>query len=159
MSMSKSMIAPGEDPPVLVSVTISSGESLSSAGNLTPPNATGAYKIVGFALPAAFTKAHIQFQVSWDGSNFFEIFDFARYTADTPYRYQDADADPQSLGTKWWTIVNSGQAGGVIVTGGINFLKAQWIKVRSGTAESPVNQDADRIINIITMPHAATLQY
>jgi hypothetical protein len=136
--------------PVLVPVTIASGQSLSSAGAL------GGYKIIGFALPAAFTKAHLTFQASW-GGDYYEIFDTSR--RDTTLNMVDLDADPQSLGTKNWTLVNMGQAGGMLITGGSYFGKAQAIKIRSGTPEAPVTQGADRIIQIITMSHGASLQW
>jgi hypothetical protein len=137
--------------PVLVPVQISSGQSLSSAGAL------GGYKIIGFALPAAFTKAHLTFQACWDGANYYEIFDTSR--RGTTLNMVDLDADPQSLGTKNWTLVNMGQAGGMLITGGSYFGKAQAIKIRSGTPEAPQAQGADRIIQIITMSHGATLQW
>ena len=80
----------GEDianaAPVLVQVTIASGQSLSSAAAL------GGYKIIGFALPAAFTKAHLTFQASWDGTNYYEIFDSSR--RNTTLNQIDLDADP-----------------------------------------------------------------
>jgi hypothetical protein len=137
--------------PTIVPVTISSGQSLSSAGVLN------GFKIIGFALPAAFTKAHLTFQASWNGTDYFEIFDTNR--RDLTLNEVDLDADPQSLGTKNWTLVNFGQAGGMFVTGGSYFGKAQAIKIRSGTPEDPVSQEADRIIQIITMSHGATLQF
>jgi hypothetical protein len=136
--------------PVLVPVTISSGQSLSSAGALN------GYKVIGFALPAAFTKSHLTFQASWNGVDYYEVFDTNRRDANN---MTDLDADPQSLGTKNWTLVNSGQAGGMLITGGSYFGKAQAIKIRSGTPEAPVSQGADRIINIVTMSHGATLQW
>jgi hypothetical protein len=136
---------------VLVPVTIASGQSLSSAGALN------GFKVVGFLMPAAFTKAHLTIQASWDGSNYYEIFDTSR--RDTTLNMVDLDADPQSLGTKNWTLVNFGQAGGQIITGGSNFAKASHVRIRSGVPETPVNQAADRIIQIITMSHGATLQW
>src|ERR1700687_5920582 len=83
--------------PVLVPVTIASGESLSSAG------AMNGFQVVGFLLPAGFTKAHLTFQASYDGSNFYEVFDMSR--RNTTLNMVDLDADPQSLGTKNWTLV------------------------------------------------------
>jgi hypothetical protein len=137
--------------PVLVPVTISSGQSLSSAGALN------GYKVIGFVMPAAFTKSHLTFQGSWNGADFSEIFDSNRY--DLTDKLHDLDADPQSLGTKSWTLPNYGQAGGTFVTGGSFFGKAQAIKIRSGTPEDPVQQQADRVVQIITMSHGATLQF
>ena len=136
---------------ILVPVTIQSGQSLSSVGDLA------GLKIVGFAIPAAFTKSHLTFQVSWNGSDFYEMLD--TYRMDPTTHFVDADNDPQSLGTKNFTLVHYGQAGYAFITGAASFARAQFIKVRSGTPESPTAQGADRIVNIICMSHGASMQY
>ena len=138
-------------PAVLIPVTIANGASLSSVGALN------GLKIVGFALPAAYTKSHLTFQLSWDGNTFYEMLDTIRMDPTT--HFIDADNDPQSLGTKNYTLVHYGQAGYAFITGAAYFARAQFIKVRSGTPESPTAQGADRIINIITMSHGASMQY
>ena len=138
------------EPAVLIPVTIANGASLSSVGALK-------LKIVGFALPAAYTKSHLTFQLSWDGDTFYEMLDTGRMDPTT--KFIDADNDPQSLGTKNYTLVHYGQAGYAFITGAAYFARAQYLKIRSGTPESPTNQDDDRIINIITMSHGASMQY
>ncbi len=138
-------------PAVLIPVTILNGESLSSAAALN------GLKLVGFALPAAFTKAHFTFQISWDGTTYYEVLDTTR--RDPTLNEVDLDADPQSLGTRNWTLVNFGVAGGTFITGAANFNRASYIKVRSGTPEAPTNQAGDRIINVIAMSHGASMQY
>jgi hypothetical protein len=150
-ALSRLLSTTANEAPTLVQVVIASGQSLSSAGVLN------GYKIVGLALPAAWTKCHLTFQASYNGTDYFEIFDINR--RDPTLNEIDLDADPQSLSTKNWTLVNFGQDGGMIVTGGAHFGKAQAIKIRSGTPEAPVAQGADRIIQIITMSHGATLQF
>jgi hypothetical protein len=103
----------------IVPVTITSGQSLSSAGYI------GRGTPVGIVLPT-FTSASLSFQISEDGTTYREAFDSANA----------AIAVSASVGDRYVAAPSS--------LGG-----AQWIKVRSGTSGSPVNQGADRTINLV----------
>ena len=105
--------------------TILSGTALSG------PVALGAFSLVGISMPAAWTAAALTFQVSPDG------------------------------GTTWQELVdNTGAAISITAAAGTFIMLVgepsyDWrginmIRVRSGTVGVPVNQAADRVVNIIT---------
>jgi hypothetical protein len=104
-----------------LSVTISNGTSLSPAVGL------GDGSLVGIAMPAGWDGATLSFQVSIDG------------------------------GTTWLEMESISAAVSVAAASGqfIAIDPAIWrgvnhVKVRSGTAASPVNQTADRALTLIT---------
>lgn len=133
--------------PTLVPVTIANGQSLSSAGALN------GLKPIGFALPASFTKCDLSFQVSWDGSTWFEVLDSGRHDETG----LDLDADPQSVATASWTLKNFGQSG-LLVTGPWWFGNAQYLKIRSGAGpENPTAQGAERTLYVVCLPHAKSI--
>lgn len=105
--------------PVVLSVTILNTASLSDAAKI------GTGRLAGIILPT-FTSAALSFQVSEDGTTYREAYDssstLVAVSASTGDRYIDA---PAAL------------AG------------ANYIKVRSGTAVSPVTQGADRVIKLV----------
>jgi hypothetical protein len=105
--------------------TILSGTSLSG------PVALGALTLVGISMPAAWTAAALTFQVSPDG------------------------------GATWQELVDNAGAAISITAAAATFIMLigeasfNWrginmIQVRSGTVGVPVNQGADRIVNLIT---------
>ena len=103
-------------------VTISSGTSLSPAISI------GNGLLVGIAMSAGWDAASMTFQVSYDGGTTFqEMQSSSAAISFTVALGQFIAVDP----TLWR---------------GVNTLK-----VRSGTAAAPVNQTADRIINLITV--------
>lgn len=110
-------------------VTIANGTSLSPAEDLA------GHLLVGFALPAAWTTADLTFLVSPDGVNYFNLVDGAGTevkVVGVPSSY--AVVDPRT------------------------FSGIRFIKVRSGTSGTPVNQGADRIVTIIgQVPRAGSL--
>lgn len=100
--------------------TITSGASLSDAVSLASRN------IWSVLMPAAWTAADITFQGSIDGSNFFNLYD-----GGTEYQLA-ADANRM-----------------VSITKAQLFIGLTHIKVRSGTAGTPVNQGADRTLSVL----------
>jgi hypothetical protein len=105
-------------------VTIASGGSLSGAANL------GSGKLVGIIMPASWTAADLTFNVTADGTNYFNLYD------DVVER----------------TIPSAAAAASHFI--GLDYrqwLMVQGIKVRSGTAGIPVNQGADRIITLVVV--------
>lgn len=109
----------------LTPVTIVSGAALSG------PAALGALTLVGISMPAAWTAADMTFQVSPDGGTTWqELFDGAGAALTikgAAGQFVIPIADPSYL----WRGVN-------------------MIQVRSGTVAVPVNQAADRIINLVS---------
>lgn len=104
---------------LLQQVTIANGTSLSGAASL------GGGTLVGILLPSAWTTAGLAFQASLDGVNFFSV--------------QDNSAE-----------ITVAAAASVYVSVPPNLqISALWIKVRSGTEGSNVNQGADRVITLM----------
>jgi len=102
--------------------TITSGTSLSAAISLNP-----GYFPCAIYMPAAWTTAGITFQVSFDGVTYYNLYkeDGTEYTLTTP-----------------------AASNAIALTPGY-FAGAAYIKIRSGTSGSAVNQGADRSIIIL----------
>jgi len=100
-------------------VTISNGTSLSEAENLR------GYVPYGIEMPSVWTAADLTFQVSTDGTNWLNLYD------DTG-EYTLSAAASRAIGFPGANV----------------FTGFQYIKVRSGTSGTPVNQIADRVIRI-----------
>jgi hypothetical protein len=105
-------------------VTIPNGASLSAG--VGEPVQLGNASLVGIIMPAAWTAASLTFQGSNDGTNFFNIFDVngAEYVA-------------------------SAAASRYIPVDPVDFSGVNYLKLRSGTSGTPVNQGADRIITLV----------
>jgi len=116
--------AAGDLVVVQSSVTISSGTSLSPAVDLGP-NRTFAV-----IMPASWTSANLTFQGSADGINYANVYD--------------------DTGTE--VTVTAAASQYIVVSSPAKLLGIRWIKVRSGTNASPVNQGADRVVTIVGVP-------
>ena len=101
-------------------VTIANGASLSGAVDLR------GYVPYGIEMPSAWTAAGLSFEVSSDGVNYLDLYD------DTAEYTLAADAS-RAIGFPGANI----------------FVGFKYIKVRSGTSGTPVNQGADRAIKIL----------
>lgn len=107
-------------------VSIANGESLSGALSLTP----GTRQLVALQMPAAWTAASLTFAVSADGTTYVPLYwDGAEYTILA--------------------------AGGATTSTGVSLEPAAfagwaYVKVRSGTSGSAVNQGAARSITVLT---------
>jgi len=114
---------PSESPRIPRTVTIGSGQSISEALDL------GDMTMIGFRMPADWTTAAINVQVSDDGTTWSPAYD------------------------EYGSIVGS-IASPVVLGGygaGINAMYAwQYVRFISGTVASPVNQDAERTIKVIS---------
>lgn len=104
-------------------VTIASGAAVSGALSLRDNRGTG--RITGLLIPASWTTAALTFQGSLDGENFFDIYDAS--TERTVASGAVVADHFLSLDPDLWDAF-------------------PFIKVRSGTAASPVNQAADRTL-------------
>ena len=103
-------------------VSIAASAALSSAiklGNRVP---------LALLMPAAWTTAAITFQVSQDGTTFYDLFDDGGNEV--------AVAEGAVTAGVGKAIALTGIAGALAV--------AEWIKVRSGVTATPVNQAATR---------------
>lgn len=103
-------------------VTIANGASLSSAVDL------GGRKLVGIIMPSSWTAASLTFQGSVDGTNFFNVYDGATERSLT-------------VAASYYSMLNIG-----------DWVGFRYIKFRSGTAGTPVNQGADRVITLVVQP-------
>lgn len=104
-------------------VTIANGASLSDAAEL------GGMNLVGILMPASWTAAGLTFQASPDGSTYGNVFDVT--------------------GTEV-AVASSGAVAAqyvVIPAGGLD--GCAFVKVRSGTSGSAVNQGAARTVTLI----------
>lgn len=106
--------------PISLTAIIPINQALSS------PVKLGERKHVGLIMPAAWDAADITFQVSIDGTNYGNLYDKAG--AEAVYK---ADADA------------------CIQIGDFDLAPWMYIKVRSGTAAVPVNQTAERAIQVV----------
>lgn len=104
--------------------TILSGASLSSAIDLS------AGRLSRIAIPASWTTANLTFQTSADNSTFNDLYD--------------------SYGTEYTVTV--GGASRAIVIPLADFIGVRYLKIRSGTTGTPVNQGADRILTLVLVP-------
>src|ERR1700732_2123714 len=106
-------------------VTILNGQSLSNAVQV------GAAQLAAVEMPAAWDAAGMTFQASVDGINFFNLKD------DTGAEISLVVAAATHVGLGEGSTAKTEQ-----------FRGAPYLKVRSGTGASPVNQTADRIITL-----------
>ena len=117
-----------ETNTILLSTNISSGSSLSgvidmSAFALNKDN----YRLFGIVMPSAWTAANLTFQASYDGGT-------------TWVNVWDATGDEMSViadANRWIALIPDALSA-------ISFLK-----IRSGSSSSAVNQSSDRTLNLI----------
>ena len=111
--------------PSLPTVTIANGAALSGAVDLVSQN------VIGISTPAAWTAASITFAVSQDNATF------------NPLYYQGAE----------FTLPEAG-ASRQITIDPTALLPWRYVKVRSGTSGTPVNQGQSTVITLLTKPIA-----
>jgi len=102
------------------SVSITSGQSLSDAVDLS------GYDVVGVSLPSAWTAANLTFQGSIDGSTYTNLI-------------EKAGVELEIIAAANYLIPLSSSA----------FAPLRFLKIRSGTSTTPVNQSANRTIQLI----------
>ena len=104
-------------------VVIASGASLSGAVDL------GGRKLAAIVMPSGWDAAGMTFQASPDGVTYYNVYDGATERGLT------VAADYYSA-----LNVSSGWVG------------IRWLKIRSGTAGSAVNQTAERTLTLVVQP-------
>ena len=108
--------------PVSPSVTIAETESLSGDVDLQG----GERQLVGIQMPAAWTAAGVSFAVSADGTTW------------VPLYWDDSEYVVDAAASRGISLEPSAFAGW------------PYVRVRSGTAGTPVNQDAERTLVVMT---------
>lgn len=108
--------------PAFSTLTIANGTSLSGALDLSISGGPP----VGIQMPAAWTAANLTFQVSHDGTTY--------------QNFQDA------AGTE---IVAVAAASVFIALDPTIWFGVRFLKARSGTAGIPVNQGAERLLQLV----------
>lgn len=103
------------------SVSIANGASLTASINLLDS------PVVAIQMPASWTTADLTFQGSNDGTNFFNVY---------------------NLSGDEYTITAA--ASRYIVLSPFEFQWARYIKIRSGTAGTPVTQGGARTLVLVT---------
>lgn len=104
------------------SVLIANGTSLSSAINLA------GQRLAAIQMPAAWDAAALTLQGSFDGVTYASVYD----TANTEIS---------------WTVA---AARFYLLPSTLQLLGLKFLKVRSGTSTTPVNQTADRTLQLIS---------
>lgn len=102
--------------------TITNGTSLSAA-----IYCGGQYFPCTILMPAAWTAASITFQISYDNSTFYNLY--------------------KEDGTEY-ALTSPAASTAIALTPGY-FAGANYLKIRSGTSGTPVNQGADRIMTVL----------
>lgn len=104
--------------------TIANGASLSGAVDL------GTLRLFAIQMPTSWTSANLTFQVSTDGTNYYNLYD------DTGTEVTWTAAASQ--------VIQSSNPG--------RWLAFQYLKVRSGTSGSAVNQGGARTLTFVAVP-------
>lgn len=110
---------------ITTTVTIASGASLSGAADLDQ------FTLAAVVLPGTWTTAGLTFQVTYDGTNYFDLSD------------KDGELAISS------SVAVASKA---IALEPYKFLRVAGVKVRSGTSGTPVNQAADRVVTLVFSP-------
>ena len=109
-------------PTTTFNAVIANGASLSGVVEL------GDSRLFAVQMPTAWTAGNLTFQVSDDGTDFYDLY----------------DSDGSEV------VVTAGGASRVIqLTNPARYLGLRWLKVRSGTTGTPVNQGAERTLVLI----------
>jgi hypothetical protein len=106
----------------MTTVTIANGASLSGAVDI------GGRKLVAIDMPSAWTAAALTFQASADGVTYDDMYDGATERSLT-------------VAASRYMMLNIG-----------DWVGARYLKIRSGTSGTPVNQGGARTITLMVQP-------
>lgn len=106
---------------LIADAAIANGESLSAGINLQGG------RLVGILMPGTWTAADLTFQSSLDGSTFADLYD--------------------DEGNEVTVVADASQF--IVPLAPAKFLGARYLKVRSGTSGTPVNQGGARTIQLV----------
>ena len=102
--------------------TIDNGASLSGVVDL------GGRKLVAIVMPASWTAASLTFQASPDGVTYYNVYDGATERA-------------LVVAASYYSALNIG-----------DWVGFRYLKVRSGTSGTPVNQGGARTLTLVIQP-------
>jgi hypothetical protein len=108
---------------VVTTVTISNGQSLSPAIDL------GTARLARIGMPASWTTANLTFQSSTDNVTYRDLYD--------------------AYGNEYTVQAAAGRS---ILINLADFLSIRYLKIRSGTSGTSVNQSADRVLTLTLVP-------
>lgn len=108
----------------LRSAVITNSASLSSALDL------GTNRLAQIVIPSSWTTANLTFQTSADGTTYNDLYNAG--------------------GTE--ISVTVGGASRAIVLAPADFISVRYLKVRSGTSGTPVNQGGQRVLTLVLVP-------
>lgn len=120
MPINNTITPTGRGIPSTTTVTIANGQSLSGAVNLS------GFTLIGIDLPATWTTANLTLQASIDNSTWDNVFD--------------------STGTE---VTISAAASRFILLNPADFVAIRYLRLRSGTSGTPVNQGGARTITLV----------
>lgn len=103
-----------------VTATIDNGASLSDAVHVRDQT------LVAVAMPASWTAASLTFQASHDGTTYRDVYDA-----------EGTEFEVAAAASRW------------IALDPADFASAAYLKVRSGTTGTPVNQGAERAVTLV----------
>lgn len=115
------MVSPVVPVAKPLEVVIASGASLSAA------TALNGHTLIGIIMPAAWTAANLTFQMS----------DLAGGTYVDVYGIDEAELEVTAAASRYLALDP------------VNWYGVDHLKVRSGTAATPVNQAADRTLKLM----------
>lgn len=108
-------------------VVIASGTSLSGGYDLGSREINSV--VAGFQMPSAWTAANLTFQVSTDDATYQNLYDDA-----------GNEVTVTAADSRFITLDTAQRS---------NYDGIRFIKIRSGTSGSPVNQGSDRTIQVV----------
>lgn len=120
MPVNNTITPTGRGIPSTTTVTIANGQSLSGAVNLS------GFTLIGIDLPSAWTTANLTLQASIDNSTWDNVFD--------------------STGTE---VTISAAASRFVLLNPADFVAIRYLRLRSGTSGTPVNQGGARTITLV----------
>lgn len=109
-----------------VTGTIAAGASMSTVID------NGGMHVVGLIMPDAWTAAHVSVEVSTDGTKFFDLFSVNLKT-----------------GSSASEVVFNVTPGVAVSINPNTLMMARYIRLRSGTRDEPVNQEASRAFTVL----------
>jgi hypothetical protein len=120
MPINNTITPTGRGIPTTTTATIANGASLSGAVNLS------GFTLIGIDMPASWTAANLTLQASVDNSTWDNVFD--------------------QTGTE---VTITAAASRFILLNPADFVSVRYLRVRSGTSGTPVNQGGARTITLI----------
>lgn len=120
------MTIPSDPVEVMGSLGANASTSIGNGQSLSSPIDLQGKRLSHIMIPSAWTTGNITFQVSTDGKTYGDYYD--------------------ASGTEYTATV--GGASRTILLPFADFIGVQFVKLRSGTTGTPVNQAAERIIGL-----------